>query len=213
MPTTLGKRRGSVAPGSRGRTSLRPRFADAAQLAPLQASGMLRVHSFAPIEDPRVTVLILGSMPGKASLRAGQYYAHPRNLFWRILGELIGANPALPYEKRIRMLKSAGIALWDVLESCTRQSSLDSDIDETALIPNNFVAFFSAHPNITHVFFNGVKAEHCFRNHVQPFIETRSLQYTRLPSSSPANASMGYKQKLEAWRAVIERGLTPAKNV
>jgi TDG/mug DNA glycosylase family protein len=78
------------------------------------------VRCLAPVEDANATVLILGSMPGKASLCAGEYYAHPRNLFWHILGELVGAIPTLPYEERTRVLQSAGIALWDVLQLCAR---------------------------------------------------------------------------------------------
>jgi hypoxanthine-DNA glycosylase len=142
-------------------------------------------------------------MPGKESLRAGQYYAHRRNAFWPIMGDLIGAVPPLPYESRIQILKSAGIALWDVLASCTRGSSLDSDIDEASTSPNDFGSFFLTHPGITHVFFNGTVAEKYFRKHVQRSLEPRSLLYRRLPSTSPANASVPYNQKLKAWEAII----------
>ncbi|MDI6726946.1 MAG: DNA-deoxyinosine glycosylase [Smithellaceae bacterium] len=166
---------------------------------------MSRAHSFAPIEDPAAVVLILGSMPGKASLAAGEYYAHPRNLFWPIMGELFGAHPGLPYERRIRMLNSAGIALWDVLKSCIRNGSLDSDIEETSVVPNDFDSFFQRHPNIVDLFFNGAKAEQCFRRHVQPSLKSRPLQYRRLPSTSPANAGMSHEKKLEAWRSVVQR--------
>ena len=76
---------------------------------------MSRAHCFAPIEDAAAIVLILGSMPGRASLAAGEYYAHPRNLFWPIMGELVGAHPGLPYESRLRILKSSAIALWTYL--------------------------------------------------------------------------------------------------
>ena len=166
--------------------------------------GMPHVHSFPPIDDSTARVLILGSMPGKESLRAGQYYAHRRNSFWAIMGDLIGAGPALPYESRIQILKSAGIALWDVLASCMRNSSLDSDIDETSISPNDFESFFLTHPSITHLFFNGYMAEKCFRMRVQPLLEPRSLHYRRLPSTSPANASMPYDQKLRAWEVITK---------
>ena len=163
---------------------------------------MRHVQSFAPIEKADARILILGSMPGEASLRAGQYYAHPRNLFWRIMGELLGTDPGSPYEQRIQALKSARIALWDVLRSCRRKGSLDSDIDGESLVPNDFAAFFQCHPKITHVFFNGTKAEECYRKQVQPISEIGTIEYLRLPSTSPANASISYERKLESWRAV-----------
>lgn len=166
---------------------------------------MPRVHCFAPIEDTAAIVLILGSMPGKASLAAGEYYAHPRNVFWTIMGELIGAHPDLPYEDRLKILRSFGIALWDVLGSCVRKSSLDSHIEVDSAIPNDFKSFFLQHPNITRVFFNGTKAEQCFLKYVQPALQSTSLQYQRLPSTSPANAGISYEQKLLAWQSVIRR--------
>jgi TDG/mug DNA glycosylase family protein len=163
---------------------------------------MPQVQSFAPIASANAKILILGSMPGIASLRAGQYYAHPRNLFWRILGELLGIDPALPYDRRIKALKSARIALWDVLESCEREGSLDADIDDDSLLPNDFGSFFRRHPGITRVFFNGAKAEACYRTRVLPVAGVRPIQYRRLPSTSPAHAAMSYEQKLKAWQVI-----------
>ena len=163
---------------------------------------MRHVQSFAPIEKADARILILGSMPGEASLRAGQYYAHPRNLFWRIMGELLGTDPGSPYEQRIQALKSARIALWDVLYSCRRKGSLDSNIDHESLVPNDFAAFFLSHPQITRVFFNGTKAEQCYRKHMQPVTGIESIEYLRLPSTSPANASLSYERKLDAWRVI-----------
>ena len=160
------------------------------------------VRSFAPIEDVSARVLILGSMPGRESLRMGQYYAHPRNLFWPILGELAGAAPAFPYPQRINALKRARIALWDVLKSCVREGSLDSDIDDDSLVPNDFRSFFLQHPKITHVFFNGAKAETVYRKFVLPEVDVKRLRYHRLPSTSPANAAMPHAQRLKAWRAI-----------
>lgn len=161
-------------------------------------------HSFPPIEDASARVLILGSMPGKESLRAGQYYAHRRNAFWPIMGELLGAAPSLPYPARAQALKSAGIALWDVLASCTRDSSLDADIDDTSIVANDFGAFFSAHPKITQVFFNGAAAEKYFHQLVQRSLAPRALHYRRLPSTSPANAAMSYDQKRHAWGNILQ---------
>jgi len=176
---------------------------------------MTEIRSFLPIADANANILILGSMPGKESLRAGQYYAHPHNAFWAIMGELAGATPALPYEARTKKLKSAGIALWDVLASCTRHSSMDADIDAESISANDFTSFFSKHPGITLVFFNGSMAEKCFRTHVQPLLQHRTLHYQRLPSTSPAHASMSYQQKLNAWKVILRQAPQPdsrAKN-
>lgn len=169
---------------------------------------MPQVYSFPPIEDSTAIALILGSMPGKESLRVGQYYAHPRNTFWPIMGELIGAVPTLPYASRAQILKAAGFALWDVLASCTRGSSMDSDIDAASICPNDFETFFLTHPSITHVFFNGAMAEKCFHKRVQYLLEPRPLHYQRLPSTSPANAAMSYNQKLKAWEVIIQKNAT-----
>ena len=110
-----------------------------------------RIQCFPPIADAGATVLILGSMPGEESLRAGQYYAHPRNAFWPIMGDLFGAGPGLDYAARARVLKSNGIALWDVLASCARDGSLDSAIAGDSILANDFPAFFLAHPGIARV--------------------------------------------------------------
>lgn len=163
---------------------------------------MPQIQSFPPIENPTAHILVLGSMPGKESLLAGQYYAHRRNAFWPIMGDLIGAAPTLPYEVRIQILKSAGIALWDVLASCTRHSSMDADIVADSICPNDFASFFLKHPCVTQVFFNGTMAEQCFHKHVQPLLG--HLHYQRLPSTSPANASMRYEQKLKAWKVILQ---------
>jgi len=162
-----------------------------------------RIECFPSIADAGATVLVLGSMPGAESLRAGQYYAHPRNAFWPIMGELFGAGPGLDYPERARVLKANGVALWDVLASCVRQGSLDSAIAEDAA--NDFAAFFLAHPGIGRVFFNGAMAEKCFHKAVRHVPASRPLRFLRLPSTSPAHASLSYAQKLEAWRAVAER--------
>ena len=166
---------------------------------------MPHIRSFPPIENPTAHILILGSIPGKESLRAGQYYAHSRNAFWPIMGELVGAAPALPYAARIKKLKSAGIALSDVLASCTRHSSMDADIETGSICANDFAVFFRAHPHIDNVFFNGTMAEQCFRKYVLPTLKARPLHLQRLPSTSPANASLSYEQKLDAWRIILQQ--------
>jgi TDG/mug DNA glycosylase family protein len=162
------------------------------------------VQSFLPIESPSARILILGSMPGKESLRAKQYYAHPRNAFWPIMGDLTGATLELPYEVRIHKLKSAGIALWDVLASCTRHGSMDAAIEKDSIRVNDFASFFLKHPHITNVFFNGTMAERCFRKYALTALKNQSLHYQLLPSTSPANASLRLGQKLSAWRAILK---------
>ncbi len=161
-----------------------------------------RIHCFLPVADPATArVLVLGSMPGVASLAAGQYYAHPRNQFWPIMGALFGADPALPYERRLTLLTQAGIALWDVLASCERQGSLDAAIDARTAQANDFAAFLDTHPLITRVCFNGALAATRFQRDVMPHV--RALHMTRLPSTSPAHAGMSAADKLAAWRQAL----------
>ncbi|HED66766.1 MAG TPA: DNA-deoxyinosine glycosylase [Planctomycetes bacterium] len=164
----------------------------------------MHVHSFDPIADHRAHVLILGSMPGKASLAAHQYYAHPRNLFWPLVGEILGFDPTASYHERTRCLLRAGVALWDVLETCTRTSSLDSDIVESSIEVNDLPAFLADHSKIERIVFNGAKAEHSFLRYVLPKLE-ESERYAllRVPSTSPANASIPRAKKLAAWRAAL----------
>jgi double-stranded uracil-DNA glycosylase len=160
----------------------------------------LRIRSFAPIAGRGARILILGSMPGVASLKAQQYYAHPQNAFWPIMGTLLGFDPSAPYARRKRALEAACIAVWDVLLSCERRGSLDTMIENEAA--NDFNAFFRAQRGITHVFFNGAKAETSFRRHVLPQMRA-SLSYARLPSTSPANAGLPRRRKLAAWRVIL----------
>jgi TDG/mug DNA glycosylase family protein len=163
-----------------------------------------RARSFPPIEDGNARVLILGSMPGQASLAAGRYYAHPQNAFWRIITALLELDAATPYEGRILALKNARIAVWDVLRTCTREGSLDARIEKDSQVANNFRSFFRAHPGITRVFFNGAKSEECFRRHVLSSVGNDSIAYVRLPSTSPAHASLSLEQKLKAWRVILQ---------
>lgn len=165
---------------------------------------MAHVYSFAPIEDKDAEILILGSMPGLASLAAGQYYAHTQNAFWRIVSELLQFDISAPYALRVQALKSARIAVWDVLQSCKREGSLDAMIERDTQTANDFRTFFRTHSKITHVYFNGAKAEDCFKRHVLRDIDNASINYLRLPSTSPANASMTFEYKLNMWRLIME---------
>lgn len=118
------------------------------------------------------------------------------------MGELLGMKPGILYEEKLCILKSSGIALWDVLASCERgESSLDSDIRKESA--NDFASFFTQHPHITQVFFNGSKAEQCFRKFVQGKQVLPLLAFYRLPSTSPAHAGKSYADKLQEWRAII----------
>jgi len=163
-----------------------------------------RVHSFDPISDAASRVLILGSMPGKVSLCAEQYYAHPQNAFWKILGALLDFEPCAPYETRIAQLREHGIALWDVVHSCVRETSLDSDIEEASIVANPFGDFLEHHPQIHTICFNGAKAEASWRRHVLAQLrQAHDIAYHRLPSTSPANASIRYVEKVEAWKAAL----------
>jgi hypoxanthine-DNA glycosylase len=170
---------------------------------------MPRVRSFPPIADARARVLILGSMPGTASLAAGQYYAHAQNLFWHILGEITGTGADATYAARARALKAHGIALWDVLETCTREGSLDTAIDDATASANDFASFYRAHPRIAQVFFNGAKAEACYRRQVLPVLAhgLGPRSFRRLPSTSPANASMSRAYKHRVWKQALRLAL------
>lgn len=166
-------------------------------------TGVNDVRSFPPVSDVRARVLILGSMPGEASLRAQRYYAHPRNGFWPIMGELLDFPVAeTDYEERCSRLRDAGIALWDVLAACTRQGSLDASIEASSMVVNDFPRFFAHHPHIGCVCFNGGLAERVYRQRVLTMLTgpVAALPGHRLPSTSPANAALTLAAKTAAWR-------------
>lgn len=165
---------------------------------------MTFIYSFSPIADEYAEILILGSIPGQASLTAGQYYAHNRNAFWLIISNLLQIDPAAPYETKVQALKSARIALWDVLQSCKRTGSLDSGIENDTLMINDFRTFFQTHKKIKRVFFNGAKAEACFNQHILRHTKLDAISFTRLPSTSPANATVSFANKLAAWRLILD---------
>jgi len=161
---------------------------------------MAQVSSFPPLSGPRARVLVLGSMPGKASLAAQQYYAHPRNAFWPIIEAVLGIGRDLPYAQRCRQLIARNVAVWDVLQSCYRPGSLDADIDSASIMTNDFVAFLAGHPRIHRICFNGATAQQVFRCQVLPSLPADRLpEMIRLPSTSPANAGMRLEQKIAHW--------------
>jgi hypoxanthine-DNA glycosylase len=157
---------------------------------------------FPPIAREDARVLVLGSLPSAASLRAHEYYAHPRNAFWKIMRVIAGATG--DYESRCRALEKHGVAVWDVLMSSVRPGSLDADIDLASAIPNDFAGFFASHDRVRLVCFNGRKAQDMFRRFVQPELPGEQPRFVLLPSTSPAHASMTVADKIETWRGIIE---------
>lgn len=159
---------------------------------------------FAPIAAPDATVLILGSLPSQLSLKKQEYYGNPQNAFWRVMGELFGAGPEASYAMRSRTLRQNGIAVWDVLRSSVRPGSMDTAIDWSTANPNDFPAFFAAHPDIELVCFNGKKAQELYERLVASQISGKigKLEYKLMPSTSPAYASMSIDEKVRQWSLV-----------
>jgi len=176
------------------------------------AAAASRVRSFAPLAAAGARVLVLGSMPGVASLAAGEYYAHRRNAFWPIMATLFGFAADAAYAQRVAALAAAGVALWDVLAACERVGSLDAAIVRGSESANDIAGLLAQQPRIVRLAFNGAAAEAAFRRHVRPRLPAArlaGLDCVCLPSTSPANASWSYAEKLAAWRA----GVTPAFSV
>lgn len=167
-----------------------------------QVSPVERIHGFPPIARADARVLLLGSMPGEASLTAGQYYGHPRNAFWPILSQLLGFDHRIPYEQRVEAVRGAGIAVWDVLASCIRPGSADADIATDSIVVNDFATFFREHPHISAIYCNGSLADSLFRRHVRPLVPSSIVKYARLPSTSPAHAARSLTEKVAAWGVV-----------
>jgi double-stranded uracil-DNA glycosylase len=165
---------------------------------------MSAIDGFAPIVSGNAKVLILGTMPSEASLLRQQYYGHPRNAFWPIMNALLGSDPGLCYQRRKELLIINGIAVWDVLKSCHRLGSSDSNIKLATIRTNDFTGFFTEYKGIKRVFFNGRMAEMLYQKRVLPILNHRFsyLQYQCLPSTSPAYASLKFEQKIEAWKVI-----------
>ena len=162
---------------------------------------MGRSEGFLPIARADACILILGSLPGDRSIAEQQYYAHPQNAFWRIMRELFGVDG--DYETRCTQLCANGIALWDVLHSSIRPGSMDSDILMSSAAANDFAGFFTSHPHISAVAFNGKKAEQLFMRLVDPDGNAVGARRIALPSTSPAYASMPFSGKLKIWRDAL----------
>ncbi len=158
-----------------------------------------------PAVSDDARLLVLGSMPGEASLRQQQYYGHPRNRFWSLAETIFGVDATMPYPQRIAALNAAGVGLWDVLDACVRRGSLDSAIVRASEIANPFAGLCERLPRLEAIALNGAKAAQAFARHVEPQMDAASLSRLsihRLPSTSPANASYAFAQLQAAWAVV-----------
>jgi hypoxanthine-DNA glycosylase len=172
------------------------------------APGIVASVGFPPVAAADARVLVLGSLPGLTSLARQQYYAQPRNAFWKIAGEVLGFDPALDYESRLRALVERRVALWDTCAAAVRPGSLDARILPASVVPNDFAPFLAAHPGIRRLCFNGATSATLFERLVLPALPAplQALPRVRLPSTSPAHAGMSQARKLELWRAALEAG-------
>jgi hypoxanthine-DNA glycosylase len=152
---------------------------------------------FRPLADPGSRILILGTMPGPEALRRREYYGFPGNHFWKIMADLFGRRPFASYAEKKAFLRERRIALWDVIGSCTREGALDVSI--RSVEPNPIPDFVSRR-RLNAIFLNGGFAERLYRRHFGGRIHLPAI---RLPSTSPAHASLSYARKLEAWKAVL----------
>jgi hypoxanthine-DNA glycosylase len=165
----------------------------------------MKCLSFHAVASAEARVLILGTLPSVKSLEADEYYAHPRNCFWWIMGELIGAAPDLDYARRIARLRQSGIALWDVCKTAERTGSSDAKILMDSVEPNDFRRFLASHARIELICFNGQPAERLFRRKVLPLLAgLPAIPHRVLDSTSPACARITREEKLAHWRASLE---------
>lgn len=155
------------------------------------------LQGLAPVAGPGTRLLVLGSFPGVASLRAQQYYGHPRNHFWPILAALWRVDlAAWSYEQRLAAAQAHGLGLWDVYAACRREGSLDSAIESA--VPNDLAGLAAGLPQLQAIAHNGGESARARR-----VTETLGRPVYRLPSTSPANASWSFERKLAAWREVF----------
>ncbi|MGB5332957.1 MAG: DNA-deoxyinosine glycosylase [Woeseiaceae bacterium] len=164
-------------------------------------------EGFSPIAGSDARILILGSLPGQRSIAEQQYYAHPQNVFWRIMEELFGINGG--YVARCEQLVKNRIALWDVLQSSLRPGSMDANIRLDSARANDFATFLNAHAEIRLIAFNGRKAEALFGKFAAGGFAFESFHRAGLPSTSPAHAAMSYADKLRVWREVLVPAAKP----
>lgn len=160
----------------------------------------MRKTAFPPSVDADTRVLILGSLPGDASIARGEYYAHRGNAFWALIGDVLGEDlRGAPYAMRLERLRARGVGLWDVIESAERPGSLDSAISGAEM--RDLSGFVARLPGLRAVGFNGKTAAKHGRRQL---VERAGLALIDLPSSSGAHAGMSRMAKLEAWRVLGE---------
>ena len=162
----------------------------------------MQVQSFGCISGEKPRILILGSMPGVASLQAQHYYAHPRNAFWPIMAQLLNAPVPSDWDTRYQWLTQHQIALWDVIGSCYREGSLDSAIQSDDLQLNPIASWLERQPTVSLIALNGAKAAQLFKRHLQMQIP-KSITVLTLPSTSPANAASRFVDKLQQWQQLL----------
>ena len=153
--------------------------------------------------DAACRVLVLGSMPGSASLQQAQYYAHPRNRFWPLMAHVCGVDAQAPYPQRLRALQMAGIGLWDVIGRCERRGSLDAAIVRGSEVPNPLADVVAGLPRLALVACNGATAHQAYQRHVAPAL-TCAVPVLALPSTSPANAAFSLDRLRQAWQPVAD---------
>ena len=166
---------------------------------------MTLVHSFEPIVGREPRIVILGSMPGVVSLQAVQYYANPRNVFWAIIAELFGIDMGCSYASRVRQISRLPLILWDTLKACHREGSLDSKILRQQIEANDVAGLVEQHSSLRVIAFNGATSAKYFNQLEKHRLPTNHrLVLIKLPSTSPANATMNFEQKLAAWRKLLD---------
>ena len=158
-------------------------------------------EGFSPVAGADARVLILGSLPGERSIAAQQYYAHPRNAFWKIMNQVFGIGGT--YASRCAQLIQHRIALWDVLERSIRPGSMDANIRTDTAKANELPGFLLSHRSVCQVVFNGRKAEQLFYRFVDTDALDPSIALTGLPSTSPAYAAMPFSEKCERWTEAL----------
>jgi len=158
-----------------------------------------RKSAFAPVVAPHTRVLILGSLPGEASLAAQRYYAHPANRFWHLVGGVIGRAdlPTMDYDLRLAAILSVGVGLWDTVQSAQRQGSLDSALRNVEAAP--LAALVDSLPCLRAVAFNGAASA---RIGTPQLAARADLALVPLPSSSPAHARLSLSEKQQAWNSL-----------